>query len=255
MLSPPTLLRWLHDEVVAEFIADTGLKPLEVPPRFAYAQGSYGGIPVELHTRRYHGSSFSEFTVATMLEAFPSNQTEPSRAAPLIRSLTLHGVPKKGMPQPILGVDLVSNEHGMPLIALDLSPVDLDFHAAQCEALLLAVRIAAEPGVIHRKWPQFAQSTYSSLALIAGTRPEGAEYAIAAATLLLRGAKPIYARAISADAAPGQLIEYEKRRATWLEAQRQNRKELDALSRIFGADFSSRYHNEFLFAPLPAHDF
>jgi hypothetical protein len=241
-------LRWLYSEVLAQLIETAKLQEVEVPAYFAHARGTYGGRKVLLHTLRYHGQCLSQLTVSVMLDEPPADAAaadDPALPPGAVHSLTICGIPAPASRLPILALDLVATERGLPLVALDLAPTDPEYWDAHCRHIMSEVRAAAEPGVVHRKHPPFTEGAYSPLSLIAGARPDGAPHAIGAAAILLRGATLLYTpkneeRTLASEASAG-------RRNAWLRAQRNNGKEMSALGRMFGAEFATRYLEDFLF--------
>lgn len=236
--------------------ADTlGLRPAPVPDDLAQLQGTLDGTrdgtPLCLRTERYSGQRLDSLTVAVL-------ETPGG-----LCSLTVIGLPVAGAPFPILGIDLIALRGTISLCALDLAPLDEGFWQSRCAPVLCAVHAAAQESLVVRQRPRFAEDTFSPLALIAGVRP-GREAAVfdAVELLLLRTVVLLTADPRSRPA-PEHAREYAQeharerqfaaqtsrlRRERWLLAERQNRKEHSALSRMFGPEAATRYLDGFLFA-------
>jgi hypothetical protein len=188
-----------------------------------------------MHTQRYQGEQLAPLTVA-MIEIDQQ-----------LCSLTVVGLPQLGSPGPVLGIDLIALRGSLSLVALDLAPMDPDFWSAHCSPLLTAVHTLAEPALVLRKRPEFAAEVFSSQALIAGARVGQEEVVVAAVELLLVRSAPLFGKT-SLPHCPGAA----PRLLRWLAAERQNRKEHNALAHMFGAAFATEYLDRFLFGAAGA---
>ncbi|MFO0578541.1 MAG: hypothetical protein U1A78_31440 [Polyangia bacterium] len=245
MLRAEDGLRSLYDEALPRFLESLRLREQAVPLYLSVLSGRIAERPVRLRTKRYAGAELSSLTVAIIEEDAGAG------GAPPLRSLTVIGLPRLGSPLPILGMDLIALGGTLSLVALDLAPTEPTFWEQRCRGVLDEVHALAGAAVVHRKRPEFASATFSSRALIAGARPEGVPSAIAAAGFLLAQGERLYAatdvpeRAVNAPLADPDLLAARQR--AWLIAERHNRREHDALSRIFGAEIARKYLEDFLF--------
>lgn len=223
----------------ARWCADTlGLRPAPVPLELAQLQGTLDGAPDStplcLRTQRYRGARLDSLTVAAL---------ETPRG---LCSLTLIGLPAAGTPFPVLGVDIIALRGTISLCALDLAPTDAEFWQAHCAPVLSAVQGAAEQSLVRRQRPRFADATFSSLAVIAGVRPGGEAAVFDAVELLLQRTAALLMA--EPELPPDRAAAARQHRQRWLLAERQNRKEHDALTRMFGPETAARYLDGFLFA-------
>ena len=253
MLRAEDGLRSLYEQALPHLLDSLQLREQGVPLHLAELSGCIAGRQVKLQTRRYRGAGFSSLTTAIIAEepATGAATDEGARRGPMLRSLTVIGLPHLGSSLPILGMDLIALGGTLSLLALDLAPTEPTFWEERCRGILDQVHALAGAGVVPRKRPEFAASTFSQRALIAGARPEGVQPAIAAAAFLLAESARLYAPASLTDgAAPSQDRDADplaERQRAWLQAERRNRKEHDALSRIFGTETARQYLEDFLF--------
>lgn len=221
-----------------------GLRPTPVPGELARLEGSLDGTPegapLALHTQRYRGAGLDSLTVAAL---------ETPRG---LCSLTVIGLPAAGAPLPVLGIDIIALRGTISLCALDLAPTDEAFWQERCAQVLGAVRAAAQESLVSRQRPRFADDTFSPLAIIAGVRPGREAAVLDAAALLLQRTAALLLDGPGPVRAPAQLAASRQRLQRWLAAERQNRKEHNALARMFGPEAAARYLDKFLFAPNQA---
>ena len=214
---------------VAELaIAGTGLTRCPLPEALGALVGDHAGAPLRMHTRRWRGAGFAALTVATIADA--SEQ---------LRSVTIIGLPAAGHPGPIVGVDLIGLGGALSLVAVDLAPTDDATWQAHAVAPLTALHAAVEAHVVTRRRPSFADEVFSPRALIAGVR-RGAELAVldAVARFLEHAVGPLQAR----DAVgQGSAAAADDRVTAWCQAELRNRREHDALTRLFGAVPATAY--------------
>lgn len=227
-------LRQLWDLVEDCVAPRLGLRSVALPPPLAIASGLLEGSVLTLRTQRYAGASGAALTLAAI-----------ATAKGRLCTLTVLGIPPQRANWPVLGIDLIALRGTLALVAVDLAPLDPAFWQRCCAPLLQALRTRTQDAVVPRKRPAFTVETFSPLAVIAGARA-GGEVAVCAAiaqflkeTSMLLSGESRSAPSPSAQAA----------RASWFAAEKQNRKEHDALSRIFGPRFAAYYLDEFLFVP------
>lgn len=180
-------------------------------------EGVARGVPVVLELRRSAGAAFSALAVATIAE----------REGPLC-AVTVVGMPHAGSCAPILGVDLVALGGALSLIAVDLAPTDEARWTIGAGPALEQLHLATEGSVVHRRWPEFALEVFSPRALLAGARRGREGEALRAVAGFVEGLAPLYAET------DPRTPEAEDRAARWRAAERRNRREHDALTRIFG---------------------
>lgn len=226
-------LRGLVHSAERTFLCGAELTPAAIPAGLARIDGSLDGQPLTLCTRRYHGAGFASLTVAAI------------HCAEQLRTLTVIGLPRRGSPGPVLGMDIIALHGQISLLAIDLSPTDPEFWEAHCRKRLeeLAARIDAT-ALVWRKPPAFSAGTFSPLALICGVRAGLEPQVLAALESFLCEVPAITRQAESAAPSPAA----RDRLTSWLQAEQRNRKEHAALSRMFGAELAARYLDGFLFS-------
>lgn len=224
-------IRRLRQLTHTALVERLGLTETPIPQEFALAEGSIGASAVTMHTRRYGGAQLAPLTVAVL------------EVDGRLCSLTVIGLPPPGSRLPVLGLDLIALRGSLSLLAIDLSPTDPEFFTSSCAAILKMTELLAAPAIVPRKRPAFAETSFSSGAIIAGARAgqeetvfNAVEYFLEQTGALLRGYAP---EDFLPDAA--------ERRIRWLAAERQNRKEHNALAHMFGAPFAAQYLDQFLF--------
>ncbi len=243
-----------------ELVDRCGLKPVPIAAELAQVDGILRGRAVRMTSQRYSGPGFAALTIAaitTQTEAPIGLADAPSRTAgspePATSvSLTVVGLPWPGSGLPILGMDLIALRGSLSLVAIDLAPTDHDLFQARCAPPLLRLQNRVAEAVVPRRPPAFTQGTFSSLALIAAARP-GSEAVVFDAVLRFIDEAAELSR--SALPNPPDLYAATQRDraaiARWLAAERQNRREHNALAQIFGEPFAERYLHGFLFVPPP----
>lgn len=226
-------LRRLKFELLSKLEAPSNrLSGSQLPPQLARRRGQIGDTPVELTTRRYTGPVLESLTFASI-----------SDADDRCRSLTLIGFPRPGSPVPILGVDLIAFRGALSLVALDYAPTSQSYWADVAAPILGEIRERALPPLKLRKRPDFTRDAFSELALIAAS-PRGTEdTACQAASSLFEAYLGLVKQSPSRPTQTG-----DRTVAQWCEAELRNRKEHDALARVFGPHFADAYLR-FLFTP------
>lgn len=218
-------LRWVVG-AAEELVAELRLVPKPLPPALAELRGQ--SRPLVMRTRRWRGSGWSALTVATIEDEHGS-----------LRTATVIGLPTPV--RPIVGIDLIALGGALSLIAVDLAPTDLAYWSGHCAQHLASLRRAVGDAAVARKWPGFAMESFSPLALIAGARRGGEGLALAAVAGFLRTLPEALAEAPHD---PDRAAAGQSRLRAWLAAERQNRKEQEALSRLFGAETAEAYLGE-----------
>ncbi|HEY0135288.1 MAG TPA: hypothetical protein VGB85_14485 [Nannocystis sp.] len=214
---------------VAELaISELGLTRCPFPEALGALVGTHAGEPLRMHTRRWRGPGFVALTMATITDA-----------AGQLRSVTIIGLPAAGCPGPIVGVDLIGLGGALSLVAVDLAPTDDVTWQTHAAAPLAALHTAVETHVVIRRRPSFADEVFSPRALIAGVR-RGAELAVldAVASFIEHAVGP---RASPGKVAAERATAADDRVAAWCRAELRNRREHDALTRLFGAVPATAY--------------
>lgn len=204
-------------DAATRLAAQVAPEALATDPELGRARGVARGVPVILELRRSAGAAFSSFTVATIAEL----------EGPLC-AVTIVGMPHAGSCAPIVGLDLVALGGALSLIAVDLAPTDEARWMLGAGPALEQLHLAIEGSVVHRRWPEFALEVFSTRALLAGARRGREGEALQAVAGFVEGLAPLYAETSA------RTLEAGARAARWRAAERRNRREHDALARIFG---------------------
>ena len=231
------------------WIDGLGLKERTLPPAIARMPGRIGDQAVALVTRRFDGPGLESLTLA-VIATDATAATGMSGGAERLCSVTAIALPAPGSLAPILGIDVIAVRGALSLVALDLAPTDAALFDAQAAPILRDVQHGCA-ALTARKRPAFAGDTFSDLAVIVAARP-GQEPVVAAATAqLLRASAALFSAAGAPHAPapdPARAAAASARSLAWRRAELGNRKEHDALARIFGAEPARRYAEDFLFA-------
>ena len=91
--------------------------------------------------------------------------------------------------------------------------------------------------MVPRRWPSFADDVFSPHALIAGVRRGAEPEALRAVADFIAHARPPATAAVE----PGRAAAAAAKVAAWCQAELRNRRESEALTRIFGADTTAAY--------------
>jgi hypothetical protein len=217
-----------------------GLSEVELPAQLAAHSGRLGSAPVRLLTRRLAGAGLGALTIAYMV-------TE----AETLVSATVIGMPARGSLLPILGVDVIAIGGTLSLVALDLAPTDEASFADLAAPILRALHEQTGAALVARKRPPFTAGVFSDLALIAAARPGQEELVATATCQFLRDYARLLGNPRPLAADPARAAAADARRHSYCAAEIRNRKEHDALARLFGAEFARLYLEGFLFAPEP----
>ncbi|MBF2054584.1 MAG: hypothetical protein IGS03_14155 [Candidatus Sericytochromatia bacterium] len=207
------------------------MEPVDIPRRFAQAEGQIQGQLVQMHSQRWQNDFVDHLTLALLYNASDE-----------LLSVTLSVIPKAQIPLPILGLDYVGFRGILSLVALDLCPVDRDFwhhHAAHHQQ---ALQKSARTHLIQRKIPDFTHGSFSPNAVFAAARSEQFDLAQSLAESLLSTYPQLYREALGEVPTDGTASIQ-----NWKQAMRQNKKEHSALSQIFGEAFTQDYLYNFLF--------
>lgn len=216
---------------VSGFPQQLGLYPESIPTEFAHAAGCIGDVPIVMETQRYTAPWLEHFTVALLRDA-------QSR----VLSVTVSALPQR-CPLPILGLDYVAFRGMLSLVALDLCPTDQGFWQAYVAEPLARIHHLAQD-LTARKVPAFTQGVFSPAAVFAAARPGQEALALDLAQQLLTLYRELPRTTLS-EPEQADLLAMTRR---WRLAMRQNKKEQQALARIFGEDFAHHYLDDFLFA-------
>lgn len=247
-VTPADCLAHCQDQIAALLIGRLALQPVALPPDLACAAGMLRGQPVRMYTQRFSGSGFLSLTVAR-IEASPGR----------LCSLTVVGVPQPGAGLPILGMDLIALSGSLSLVAVDLAPTDAQADAptwhSDCAPLLRDLQQQTHDVLTPRKRPQFTVDTFSPLSVIAGARNGTEEIVLRGLTTFLQRVSDLWLHKQADCRTQGAETESPRSQAEldrirrWMLAEQSNRKEHNALSVIFGAEFAARYLHGFLFDP------
>jgi hypothetical protein len=224
-------LRGLYHSAELTFVKGASLKPSAIPAELAELTCTTDGQSLTLSTRRFHGACFSSLTIAAI------------SSAQRLRSLTVIGLPQPGSPGPVLGIDIIALRGQISLLAIDLSPTDLDFWESHCRQPLEQLAAGLNGATVPRKLPAFSADSFSSLSVICGARVGQEAPVFDAIEIFLFDALQVAQQATKA--APS--VAARDRRASWLLAEQRNRKEHEAFSRMFGPAIAARYLDDFLF--------
>lgn len=216
-----------------------GLRVAALPAGLERLTGELRGMPVTMTTQREQGGPFAGLTCATIRDVNG-----------LLCSVTVIGLPAAGTPGPVLGVDLIGLGGALSLIAIDLAPVDRRIWDERAAAPLAGLHAALGDGAVARRWPEFATEVFSPRAVIAGAR-RGAEAGLLAAVAGFVACLPgVYA---STRALPhARRVAADERVRAWRHAELRNRREHDALARIFGSGPAEAYLMALFGDPEPA---
>ena len=208
--------------------AALGLQASPLPAGLGALTGELRGAPVRMTTWRGQGGPFAALTIATIHGADGA-----------LASVTLIGLPAAGTPGPVLGVDLIGLGGALSLIAVDLAPIDRPHWEARAEAPLLRLQAALGEGAVARRWPSFAAEVFSPRAVIVGARRGAEAELLAAVAGFVAQLDGVYAPGptLTAEAAEAAA----ERARAWRRAELRNRREHDALARIFGAATAEAY--------------
>lgn len=210
------------------WIAAARLEPVALPGGLDGLEGTFGAAPLRLLTRRHAGAGLRSLTVARIVDG-----------EGLLRSATLIGLPAPDTLAPVLGVDLIGFGGALSLVAVDLSPTDDARWAAAAAPPLERLHAALADGVVPRRWPAFAAEVFSPRALIAGVRRGAEAPVLAAVAAFVAGLAPVYAAAPQPE--PDRVAAAAARELAWRRAELRNRREHDALGRIFGEATATAY--------------
>jgi len=217
---------------ISAIVAPLALVEDAVPERFARMEGAMKTTPYVLTTRRFRGPGSSCATLALM--------TNPDTGA--LASVTISCCPPSGRGLPILGVDLVAFRGMMNLVVLDVSPLTDTPELDPASKVLERLKLDFEARLPKRKRPEFVAHTFSQRAIFCAARPDDAAFVADGASRLLSA----YADLLAGGPGGPRSIEECARMDAWCAAMRTNKKELKALTMIFGEQARS-YLDDFLF--------
>ena len=204
------------------------LRPRPLPFELQSLTGELRGAPLRMTTRREQGGPFAALSCATICGA---------DGAPCC--VTLIGLPAAGTPGPVLGVDLIGLGGALSLVAVDLAPIDRPHWELRAAGPLADLHAALGDRVVARRWPEFAEEVFSPRAVIVGVRRgEEAEVLAAVAGFVAR-LPAVYAPGPALGAARAEAADL--RVQAWRRAELRNRREHDALTRMFGAEAAGAF--------------
>jgi len=210
------------------WIGAARLDRVTLPGDLGELTGALGEVSLQLSTRRYAGGGFAALTVASIRDELG-----------WLRSATLIGLPEPATLAPVLGVDLIGFGGALSLVAVDLSPTDDDAWAGQAGPLLARLHAAVGDHVVARRWPAFAAEVFSSQALIVGVRRGAEAPVLAAVAEFVADVAAVFGGPCTPE--PGRAAAVAARVLAWRRAELANRREHDALARIFGEVDATAY--------------
>ncbi len=234
--SPSQILATLYKQALAILVLPS-LHEQVLPDHYATLQGSLRGQAIALHTRRFVGGVWRSLTVATIAKQ-PSGD---------LVSLTIVGLPTSSSLLPIVGVDLIALQGTLSLIAIDLSPTDLQVYEEQATPILQSLLHRAQPVTVARKRPDFCHDTFSPLALICASRPGSEPQVGQTIAMFLRQVAMLTESHVSDVPDESRRQKSWQQQRSWLRSEQENRKEANALSLMFGEEIAARYLQQFLF--------
>ncbi len=214
------------------------LRKVEIPADFAQLHGVLNEIPIKMQTCRYRSPGYESLSLSVL-------QDDAARP----HAVTLIGLPVPGTPLPVIGLDAVALGARWSLLALDLAPTDTDYWEKRCASALEDMHCRLRKSMKMRRLPDFAQHSFSRLALIAAVH-DGQEHLVAGevAEFIRAQALPLLQEQIPATPHSDQAAQHN---LAWRRAERANRKEQKALGRLFGEERARRLIEDILF-PIPA---
>ena len=239
--STPSLDRGLYallHFVNEELVHPQQRRELPIPEHLRTICGGSPEQPLTMTTARYQSDAFDALTVASI-----------TTGSGHLCSLTVVGIPGRNTGFPIVGIDLVALRGSLSLIAVDLAPTDDVAWDSYCAPLLRALTHDLSGVVTPRKRPDFTEGVFSPLAVIAGAHAGAESSVFAALSAFLRKVADLPAQMTGSDQTLSASSPLD-RRELWLAAERRNRKEHNALAKLFGAALATEYLDRFLFASL-----
>lgn len=209
-----------------ELVDRLALVEVELPPDLRRFEGVVRGLPVAMPLRRFAGGAFAALTVASIVDCDDR-----------LHAVTIIGMPAEDSVAPILGVDLVALAGSLSLVAVDLAPTDEASWRTAAEPRLEQLHLATAGRVVARRWPDFASEVFSRRALLAGVQRGHTSAALTAVAEFVAALAPVFAPNLAPNLATDATLRVARERgARWRLAERRNRREHDALARIFGVD-------------------
>jgi hypothetical protein len=154
---------------------------------------------------------------------------------------TVIALPADGFRHEVVGFDLIAFGGRLSLAAVDLAPLDDEHFAVHARPRLQRLHADASKWVVERRAPAFVKDTFSPDALIVAER-QGTDGALLEAVTAFAKGLADFPTERAADESVAR-----ERKARWKRAMNQNRKEMEALSRLFGAAWVRDYVDEVLF--------
>ncbi|TVR03854.1 MAG: hypothetical protein EA398_03630 [Deltaproteobacteria bacterium] len=222
------LIAGCRDTVVPSLASE----PLSIPEHLRCIPGVIGRKPVRMRVDAWRGEAWLSLLVADIRSEVDGSTL----------SATVIGLPHPGSVNPVVGVDLIALGGRLSLYAVDLAPICASWWNATGHGLLLDLKSGLPSSFVERPHPEFTTGTFSSEAIIGRFEPADSPRAVdATAHWLGRLAPALVPGADTADP------ERASRLGRWLQAERTNRREHNALARIFGEDTAAELTARVLF--------
>ena len=207
-------------------------EPLSVPEHLRDIPGMIGRKSVRMRIDAWQSEAWLSLLVAEIRSEVDGSTL----------SATIIGLPHPGSVNPVIGVDLIALGGRLSLYAVDLAPICPSWWSATGCPLLLDLKSGLPSTFVPRPHPEFTTGTFSSEAIIGRFDPADSPRAVdATAQWLDRLAPALVPRADAADPERGSRL------ARWLQAERTNRREHNALARIFGENTAAELTAQVLF--------
>ena len=215
------------DAEVAKLV--DGWDSIPVGDEFSVLRGELAHEPVEMRTSAYGCPSVARLAWVRM---------DTIDGKPVTR--TMVALPRGA--GTIVGLDVVALKNRVSLFAVDLRGTNAE--ATVAADATLGVGRTKLRGFTDRPRPQFVEGAFSDHAIIGGFE-EGAEESGIDCVRIALGR-------VALQTCPGKAEDDRAVVLNWLDAERRNRKERNALARMFGVDRAESYLERFLFSASAA---
>lgn len=206
-----------------------GLRPVELSPGMARRHGRWRDEALVLETRVWAGEGWERVVVAHTLGPHG------------VVTATIIGLPADGWSHEVVGFDLIAFGGRLSLAAVDLAPLDDTHFEAHARPRLQRLHADAAKWVVERRSPTFAKATFSPEALIVAERA-GTDGALLESVATFARGLAAFPTQRASDTARAL-----EKKDGWKRAMNQNRKEMEALSRLFGEAWVREYVDSVLF--------
>lgn len=240
------------EQLQRQLVESLSPQRIAIAPDLAQVHGVLRGTAVAMSTQRYRGPGFQSLTIACIAESHGDPTPAIDTPADDASTLTVVGLPWPASGLPVLGMDLIALRGSLSLVAIDLAPTDPDTWQGHAAPILTRLREQVADVVVPRRLPAFTEGVFSPLSLIVAARPGTEPTLFAAIRQFVDDVAALWHRRCQASPIALPTTQTEPAITRWLAAERQNRKEHNALSQIFGEPFAQRYLHSFLFAAPPA---